>query len=184
MPGPPPRRRRSTAGQPAGTSKAALQPVAVASTGVPVAAETIALHTIFELVRNRERWYAERPDYVQRMTERGGRYLFHIVEELDKLGAADKLDTLVGFWIIGEKPTGSGDPYQLRRAALGDAARAHPQHDVRLASALASGGGAECRVHGRDRRGRQSRVRPTAGAAHALPEPRCALPLPGGRPRP
>jgi glycyl-tRNA synthetase beta chain len=32
---------------------------------------------------------------------------------------ADKLDVLVGFWAIGEKPTGSGDPYQLRRAALG-----------------------------------------------------------------
>lgn len=32
---------------------------------------------------------------------------------------ADKLDMLVGFWAIGEKPTGSGDPYQLRRAALG-----------------------------------------------------------------
>lgn len=32
---------------------------------------------------------------------------------------ADKLDTLVGFWAIDEKPTGSGDPYQLRRAALG-----------------------------------------------------------------
>lgn len=32
---------------------------------------------------------------------------------------ADKLDQLVGFWAIGEKPTGSGDPYQLRRAALG-----------------------------------------------------------------
>ena len=32
---------------------------------------------------------------------------------------ADKLDTLVGFWAIQEKPTGSGDPYQLRRAALG-----------------------------------------------------------------
>lgn len=32
---------------------------------------------------------------------------------------ADKLDTLTGFWAIGEKPTGSGDPYQLRRAALG-----------------------------------------------------------------
>ncbi len=32
---------------------------------------------------------------------------------------ADKLDTLVGFWAIEEKPTGSGDPYQLRRAALG-----------------------------------------------------------------
>lgn len=32
---------------------------------------------------------------------------------------ADKLDTLVGFWFIGEKPTGSKDPYALRRAALG-----------------------------------------------------------------
>jgi glycyl-tRNA synthetase beta chain len=32
---------------------------------------------------------------------------------------ADRFDTLVGFWTIGEKPTGSGDPYQLRRAALG-----------------------------------------------------------------
>lgn len=32
---------------------------------------------------------------------------------------ADKLDTLVGFWAIGERPTGSGDPYALRRAALG-----------------------------------------------------------------
>lgn len=32
---------------------------------------------------------------------------------------ADKLDTLAGFFMIGEKPTGSGDPYALRRAALG-----------------------------------------------------------------
>jgi len=32
---------------------------------------------------------------------------------------AAKLDTLVGFWAIDEKPTGSGDPYALRRAALG-----------------------------------------------------------------
>ena len=32
---------------------------------------------------------------------------------------ADKLDTLVGFWLIGEKPTGSKDPFALRRAALG-----------------------------------------------------------------
>jgi len=37
-----------------------------------------------DLVRERERWYASRPDYVARMTERGGRYLFYIVEELDK----------------------------------------------------------------------------------------------------
>ncbi|MBX3523102.1 MAG: glycine--tRNA ligase subunit beta [Xanthobacteraceae bacterium] len=32
---------------------------------------------------------------------------------------ADKLDTLAGFWAINEKPTGSKDPYALRRAALG-----------------------------------------------------------------
>jgi glycyl-tRNA synthetase beta chain len=32
---------------------------------------------------------------------------------------ADKIDTLVGFWTIDEKPTGSKDPYALRRAALG-----------------------------------------------------------------
>jgi glycyl-tRNA synthetase beta chain len=35
------------------------------------------------------------------------------------LALADKLDTLVGFWAIDEKPTGSSDPYALRRAALG-----------------------------------------------------------------
>ena len=32
---------------------------------------------------------------------------------------ADKIDTLVGFWAIGETPTGSRDPFALRRAALG-----------------------------------------------------------------
>ena len=32
---------------------------------------------------------------------------------------ADKLDTLAGFWAMGERPTGSSDPYALRRAALG-----------------------------------------------------------------
>jgi glycyl-tRNA synthetase beta chain len=32
---------------------------------------------------------------------------------------ADKVDALCGFWAIGEKPTGSKDPYALRRAALG-----------------------------------------------------------------
>jgi glycyl-tRNA synthetase beta chain len=44
---------------------------------------------------------------------------------------ADKLDTLVGFWRIGEKPTGSGDPYQLRRAALG-VIRIVLENDLRL----------------------------------------------------
>src|SRR4029077_4844170 len=32
---------------------------------------------------------------------------------------ADKIDTLAGFWAIDEKPTGSKDPFALRRAALG-----------------------------------------------------------------
>ena len=32
---------------------------------------------------------------------------------------ADKIDTLTGFWLIDEKPTGSKDPFALRRAALG-----------------------------------------------------------------
>ncbi|MBU1176481.1 MAG: glycine--tRNA ligase subunit beta, partial [Alphaproteobacteria bacterium] len=44
---------------------------------------------------------------------------------------ADKLDTLVGFWAIDEKPTGSGDPYQLRRAALG-VIRIVLENDLRL----------------------------------------------------
>jgi membrane-bound lytic murein transglycosylase D len=37
-----------------------------------------------DLVRNRERWYAAQSDYIGRMTERGGLYLFHIVEEISK----------------------------------------------------------------------------------------------------
>ena len=37
-----------------------------------------------DLVRAQERWYSARPDYVQRMTERGGRYLFHILQELER----------------------------------------------------------------------------------------------------
>jgi glycyl-tRNA synthetase beta chain len=44
---------------------------------------------------------------------------------------ADKLDTLVGFWAIGDKPTGSGDPYQLRRSALG-VIRIVLENDLRL----------------------------------------------------
>ncbi|TMH11201.1 MAG: lytic transglycosylase, partial [Betaproteobacteria bacterium] len=45
-------------------------------------------------VRNREQWYATRPDYVQRMTERGARYLFHIVEELERRGMPTELALL------------------------------------------------------------------------------------------
>ena len=44
---------------------------------------------------------------------------------------ADKLDTLVGFWAVDEKPTGSKDPYALRRAALG-IIRLVLDHGIRL----------------------------------------------------
>ena len=37
-----------------------------------------------DLVRDREQWYASRPEYLQRMGDRGRRYLFHIVEELER----------------------------------------------------------------------------------------------------
>jgi glycyl-tRNA synthetase beta chain len=50
---------------------------------------------------------------------------------------ADKLDTLVGFFAIDEKPTGSKDPYALRRAALG-VIRLIVSNGVRLPLALVS----------------------------------------------
>ena len=47
-----------------------------------------------ELVLKWQQWYASRPDYVQRMTERGSRYLFHVVEEIDKRGMPTELALL------------------------------------------------------------------------------------------
>ncbi len=47
-----------------------------------------------DIVRNREQWYATRPDYVQRMTERGSRYLYHIVEEVERRGMPTELALL------------------------------------------------------------------------------------------
>jgi len=47
-----------------------------------------------DLVKRWEQWYATRPDYVQRMTERGGRYLFHVVEEVHKRGLPMELALL------------------------------------------------------------------------------------------
>ncbi|MBC6404217.1 MAG: glycine--tRNA ligase subunit beta [Rhodospirillales bacterium] len=44
---------------------------------------------------------------------------------------AEKLDSLVGFWSIGETPTGSKDPYALRRTALG-VIRLVLENDLRL----------------------------------------------------
>jgi membrane-bound lytic murein transglycosylase D len=47
-----------------------------------------------ELVRDREQWYATRPDYILRMTERSSKYLFHIVEELEVRGMPTELALL------------------------------------------------------------------------------------------
>ena len=47
-----------------------------------------------ELVQDREQWYASRPEYMQRMTERSRKYLFHIVEELERRGMPTELALL------------------------------------------------------------------------------------------
>ena len=47
-----------------------------------------------DLVRDREQWYATRPDYMARMTERGRKYLFHIVEELERRNMPSELALL------------------------------------------------------------------------------------------
>ena len=46
------------------------------------------------LVDSSIQWYAARPDYVKRMTERGSRYLFHIVEEVQRRGLPTELALL------------------------------------------------------------------------------------------
>ena len=46
------------------------------------------------LVRDREEWYAARPDYMIRMTERSRKYLFHIVEELERRNMPTELALL------------------------------------------------------------------------------------------
>jgi len=61
---------------------------------------------------------------------------------------ADKLDQLTGFFAIGEKPTGSGDPYALRRAALG-VIRLIRENGLRvhLRQLLAATGAGQATVH-------------------------------------
>ncbi len=46
------------------------------------------------LAANRTQWYASQPDYLERMTQRGSRYLFHIVEEIEKRGMPTELALL------------------------------------------------------------------------------------------
>ena len=46
------------------------------------------------LVTNHENWYSSRPDYIRRMVERSQRYLFHIVEEVEKRGMPTEIALL------------------------------------------------------------------------------------------
>lgn len=47
-----------------------------------------------ELVRSHEQWYVSRPDYMERMTDRSRKYLFHIVEELERRNMPTELALL------------------------------------------------------------------------------------------
>ncbi len=47
-----------------------------------------------DLVRQQEQWYSTRPEYIQRMTERSRKYLFHIVEELERRNMPTELALL------------------------------------------------------------------------------------------
>jgi membrane-bound lytic murein transglycosylase D len=47
-----------------------------------------------DLVRQQEQWYVTRPDYIQRMTERSRKYLFHVVEELERRNMPTELALL------------------------------------------------------------------------------------------
>jgi membrane-bound lytic murein transglycosylase D len=54
-----------------------------------------AIHNLeSDLVRQQEQWYVSRPDYIQRMTERSRKYLFHIVEELERRNMPTELALL------------------------------------------------------------------------------------------
>ncbi len=87
-----------------------------------------------DLVHDREQWYATRPDYIQRMTERSSKYLFHIVEELERRGMPTELALLpyiesafnpqavssakaAGMW---QFMPATGNDYQLRQNMFRD----------------------------------------------------------------
>ena len=71
-----------------GTESAVAQPVVTLATPTDIwdrIRRGFAMQDLDnDLVRDREQWYASRPDYMQRMTERSSRYLFHIVEEIER----------------------------------------------------------------------------------------------------
>ena len=105
----------AAASAPAGTALAAIEPPAVAAPVDPIRPEVAidlndrtAQIDLWQRVRNgfgiadldddfvrkREYYYARQPDYVQRMADRGTRYLFHIVEEVQKRNLPTELALL------------------------------------------------------------------------------------------
>ncbi len=87
-----------------------------------------------ELVRDREQWYASRPDYIERMTGRSSKYIFHIVEELERRDMPTELALLpfvesafnpqavssaraAGMW---QFMPGTGSDYQLKQNIFRD----------------------------------------------------------------
>jgi membrane-bound lytic murein transglycosylase D len=90
-----------------------------------------------DYVRNREQWYATRPDYIIRMTERSSKYLYHIVEELERRNMPTELALLpfiesafnpqavstakaAGMW---QFIPGTGRDYRLKQNAFMDERR-------------------------------------------------------------
>ena len=82
------------------------------------------------------------------------------------MALADKLDTLVGFWAIDEKPTGSKDPYALRGAALG-VIRIVLENELRLPLATIASQQLEALAQQMTEDGAVSLVRDLAGHADA-----------------
>ena len=72
-----------------------------------------------DLVKDREQWYASRPDYIQRMTERSSKYLFHIVEELERRNMPTELALLP----ISRAPSTRRPSPPPRRPACGSSCR-------------------------------------------------------------
>ncbi len=86
---------------------------------------------------------------------------------------ADKLDSLAGFWAIGEKPTGSSDPFALRRAALG-VVRIILEHGLRIALTGAPQDGPNRQVGGCEGAGVLAWAIETYRCGPAQPGPACA----------
>ena len=98
QPAAPPATATAPAARASEVYNAPLSTIAVESASLPAVATLVAPTDLWDrirrgltmpdlygdLVREREQWYASRPDYIQRMTERANRYLFHIVEEVER----------------------------------------------------------------------------------------------------